>query len=152
MATVYHNGEFYGAGTSPIDDTKSSGSTTYSSEKIDFIVGGVNEQIDDLHLGNTTKQTYTFPTSAAEMEDDNNICTIQKDGVCFFEYVFNDSPYSQFGLYLNGTSVTSGNISSGENGLASLKNVLTFPVRKGDIVRVLFYAHFAMTKLSLRVL
>lgn len=96
------------------------------------------------------KQSYTFPTSASEISDNNNKVTITNSGVAFITYAFKNQNYSQFTLNVNGINLPT--ITSGNNVCTALTGRFAFPVKKGDVLTVSFYQSYGMNSIGLMVL
>ena len=98
------------------------------------------------------KQSYNFPKSQAEVSGNNNYVTILEDGMAFLTYEFSNTKYSQFNLFINGKGICESMITSGEAILYGTRQVLCFPVKKGDVLNTIYYSTATMNKLALRVL
>lgn len=117
--------------------------------------GALNELRDTLDdkvdngLSTTAKQTYSFPTSASAVSNNNDKVTILKNGFAIFTVSFSSMTYSQIVILVNGAVIaypTSGNAN-----LVSHRTIVTFPVKKGDVVSVSFYSTYTVAQADLAI-
>lgn len=123
-------------------------STKWTRKNLEEIISSLNSAIT--HIEDIV-ETYTFPKNQSEVSGGNNSYTVQHNGTAIITYKFASQAYSQFGLSVNGKSITPGNISSGSVTLGGLTGVITLPVFKDDVISVSFYQTYGMDLISLRL-
>lgn len=94
---------------------------------------------------------YEFPKSASEISGTNNTYTVPYDGHAVIYYTYANSAYSQFNLIVNSIALTPQTISSGAGNWNGLVGTVSFPVKKGDTIKITFYSTFAMGRIALRL-
>lgn len=97
-------------------------------------------------------ETYSFPTSNAAISNNNNKYTVLHSGIAFVKIAFSNMAFSQISISLNNIKITDGMITSGENTLKGATIVIPFPVRKDDIITVIFYSTYTVNEASLKIL
>lgn len=121
---------------------------TFTANNVQAAINGLSDSVK--YASGTT--VYSFPKSAAEIVGGNDEYTVSTDGVAFFKYVFGDSTYSQFNLFINNFNAFGSSITSGPNNLNGTSGVISFPIKAGDVIKVGFYSTYAMGSLSVRIL
>ena len=149
---LIYNGVLYKVDASTISEgtTLVPGGNISLSPDVEAQISSLNSALAQMNQPIARYDYYNFPTSASEVSGNNNKYTVLHDGVAILTYVFSNMTYSQFSIILNEVQMHDGMITSGNNNFNGLRSTLTFPVKKGDVVRVSFFSTFTMTSLQLR--
>ena len=95
-------------------------------------------------------ESYSFPTSAANIKDNNNIYYTKTSGLCVISCSFNDSDWSQCYIILNGIKMA--HFRAGYNKLKNKNDIICFPVKKNWKIEVKFYENFNIFSLDLKII
>ena len=101
----------------------------------------------DTFKNKTSIESYKFNTSSDVTKDSY---TVQHTGWAMLYYRFNQSEYSQFGIFINGANASGNNITNG-NSKFDGTGVIPLYLQKGDAVRISYFSTFRMSTIELRV-
>ena len=127
-------------------NTEPAEGTYWTQTRIDAEISAVNSNLNTLK-NKTSIETHLFNTSSDVTGDSY---TVQHTGWAMLYYRFNQSEYSQFGIYINGANAAGNNISSGNSNFGGT-GVIPLYLQEGDVVEIAYFSTFRMSAIELRV-
>lgn len=106
----------------------------------------IDSKLNSSLTNGTNIEEYSFNTSSDVTEDEY---TVKHTGWGFLSYEFNETPFSQFLLFINDALVTEP-ITNGETANNTIGYIPLF-LQKGDKLKVLYYSTYRMHSIALRL-